>query len=87
MKARFTKFAGMTAAYDALDVATKTRIAPLEAIYTFELLDATLRAQDPTRAPLTPEFIAAHPPHRRPTRWYASIRRRAAIRCAFHRRS
>ena len=29
--------------------------------YTFEQLDATLRARDPMRAPLTPKIIAAHP--------------------------
>ena len=61
-----TLFAGMTAAYDALDDTTRARIAPLEAVYTFEQLDATLRAQDPTRAPLTPEIIAAHPPATHP---------------------
>ena len=61
-----TLFAGMTAAWDALDDATRDRIAPLEAVYTFEQLDATLRAQDPTRAPLTPEIIAAHPPATHP---------------------
>ena len=61
-----TLFAGMTSACDALDEATRARIAPLEAIYTFEQLDATLRAQDPTRAPLTPEVIAVHPPATHP---------------------
>ena len=61
-----TLFAGMTAAYDALDDATTARIAPLEAVYTFEQLGATLRAQDPSRAPLTPEIIAAHPPATHP---------------------
>ena len=61
-----TLFAGMTAAYDALDDATRARIAPLEAVYTFEQLDATLRAQDPTRALLTPENLAAHPPATHP---------------------
>ena len=61
-----TLFAGMTAAYDALDDATKARIAPLEAVYTFEQLDATLRAQDSSCAPLTPEIIAAHPPATHP---------------------
>ena len=58
----------MTAAYDALDDAlddaTKARIAPLEAVYTFEQLDATLRAQDSSRAPLTPEIIAERRLHR-----------------------
>ena len=57
-----TLFAGMSAAWDALDEATRARIAPLEAVYTFEQLDATLRAQDPTRPPLTAEIIEAHPP-------------------------
>ena len=61
-----TLFAGMSAAYDALDEATRARIAPLEAVYTFEQLDATLRAQDPTRPPLTVEIIAAHPPATHP---------------------
>ena len=61
-----TLFAGMTAAHDALDDATKARIAPLEAVYTFEQLDATLRAQDPTRAPLTPESLAENPPATHP---------------------
>ena len=61
-----TMFAGMHAAYGALDDATKTMIADLNAIYSVECLDAVLRAQDPSRPPLSPQTLADFPPATHP---------------------
>jgi taurine dioxygenase len=61
-----TLFVGMHAAYDALDEATKARIDPLDCVYSIKYLDAGLRAQDPTRPPLSAETIAEFPPASHP---------------------
>lgn len=61
-----TLFAGMYAAYEALDEGTRETIDDLEALYSIECLDAVLRAQDPSRPPLSNETIAEFPPASHP---------------------
>ena len=61
-----TMFAGMHAAYEALDEATKASIEDLNAIYSIECLDAVLRAQDPSRPPLSARQLADFPPATHP---------------------
>ncbi|MGI9415289.1 MAG: TauD/TfdA dioxygenase family protein [Hyphomicrobiales bacterium] len=61
-----TVFAGMHAAYDALDDDTKARIEPLAGVYSVERLDAMFRASDPARPPLTERTLSANPPVRHP---------------------
>ena len=61
-----TMFAGMHAAYDALDDKVKGAIADLNAVYSVECLDAVLRAQDPSRPPLSAQTLADFPPATHP---------------------
>ena len=61
-----TLFASMYAAYGALDTKTKHRIDGLQAVYSIECLDAVLRQQDPSRAPLTAQTLADYPPATHP---------------------
>ena len=56
-----TLFAGMHAAYEALDAETQELIAGLEAIYSVKCLDAVLRAQDPSRPPLSEQTLMEFP--------------------------
>ena len=57
-----TAFNDMQAAYDALDHATKERIDTLCGHYSVECLDAIFRKSEPSRPPLLPETLSAHPP-------------------------
>ena len=61
-----TLFAGMHAAYEALDEQTQAIIERLEAVYSIERLDAVLRAQDPSRPPLSAQTLAEFPPATHP---------------------
>ncbi len=57
-----TVFAGMQAAYAALDGDTKARIDDLKGVYSVERLYAFFRQTDPSRPPLRDETITANPP-------------------------
>ena len=61
-----TLFAGMHTAYNALDDETKKTIADLVAVYSIANLDAVLRAQDPSRPPLSRQTLADNPPASHP---------------------
>lgn len=61
-----TLFAGMHAAYDRLVPETQALIDNLEAVYSIECLDAVLRAQDPSRPPLSAQIRAEFPPATHP---------------------
>jgi taurine dioxygenase len=61
-----TGFAGMTAAYDALDDQVKTRIDDLETVHSYNHLNEMLRQKNPHRPPLSEEMKKQHPPIIRP---------------------
>jgi len=57
-----TLFAGLRAAYDALDSETKVEIDPLRCTYSVERLYALVYGDNPGSTPLKPETVATHPP-------------------------
>lgn len=57
-----TLFAGLQAAYAALDRAMQQKIETLQCVYTVQRLDALHRRRDADRPPLSDETIAANPP-------------------------
>lgn len=61
-----TGFAGMTAAYEALDPGTKAAIEGLTAVHAYEYLNEYLRQRNPHRPPFDEAMRRKFPPLRRP---------------------